>query len=156
LGAIRVGEAIIFPAFNDVLQATVGVPNAAAQELAATGDPVRAAAAGAREAVGTVSDAANVVAASVVTAARDIRNAAGERPFGNVIGSTQKAATTTTSTSPELTPSQKVATPARHINGEPGSRPVRNVASTVRQSVRSLVKNVSERRPDSVSSKHDG
>ncbi len=46
ISAIRVGEAVIFPAFNDVLQATVGVPDAAAQELAASGDPARAAAAG--------------------------------------------------------------------------------------------------------------
>lgn len=97
LGVIRVGEAIIFPAFNDVLQATVGVPNAAAQELAATGDPVRAAAAGASAAVGTVSAAVNVVSQSVVTAADDITNAAGQRPLGNVLSSTQKASTATTS-----------------------------------------------------------
>ena len=90
LGAIRVGEAIIFPAFNDVLQATVGVPNAVAQELAVSGDPARAIAAGASTAVGSVSAAANVVSQSVVTAATDIRNAAGQQPLGNVISSTQK------------------------------------------------------------------
>ena len=153
LGAIRVGEAIIFPAFNEVLQATVGVPNAAAQELAATGDPARAVAAGAREAVGTVSAAANVVAESVATAARDIRNAAGEPPFGNVMPSAQKASTAATSASPVLTLSRKGGTPARHNNGEPGARPLRNVASTVRQTVRSVVKNISERKPNSLSSK---
>ncbi len=153
LGAIRVGEAVIFPAFNDVLQATVAVPNAAAQELAVTGDPARAVAAGARTAVGSLSAAVDVVSNSVVTAARDIRDAAGQRPFGNVISSTQKAATTTASANQGLTPSRKVGTTARHTNSEPGAHPLRNVASTVRQAVRSVVKNVSESRQTGPSSK---
>lgn len=118
-----------------------------------TGDPARAVAAGARTAVGSVTAAANVVSQAVVTAAKDIRDAAGQRPFGNVIPSTQKAATTPTSASQGLSPSRKVGTSARHINSEPGSHPLRNVASTVRQAVRSVVKNVSERRPNSLLSK---
>ena len=162
LGAIRVGEAIIFPAFNDVLQATVAVPNAAAQELALSGDPARAVAAGARTAVESVSDAANVVSQAVVTAARDVRDAAGQRPFGNDVisstqkaPSTQKAATTPTSASQLLSPSRNGNLSARHTNGAPGAHPLRNVASTVRQAVRNLVKNVSESRPTSVSSKRE-
>ena len=155
LGVIRVGEAIIFPAFNDLLQATVGVPNAVAQELAVSGDPARAVAAGARTAVGSVSAAANVVSQSVVTAASDIRNAADQRPLGNVMSSTQRASTAPTSANPGPTPSRMVGMSARQTNREPGSHSVRNGASTVRQAVRSLVKNVSEHRPNSLSSKHD-
>jgi hypothetical protein len=153
LGAIRVGEAIIFPAFNGVLQATVGVPNAAAQELAVSGDPARAVAAGAREAVDTVSAAANVVSQSVVTAATDIRNAAGQPPLGNVMSSTQKALTAPTSAKPGVTPSRKVGTSSRQANGESGSHSLRNVATTVRQAVRSVVRSASERSPSSVASK---
>jgi hypothetical protein len=158
LGAIRVGEVIIFPAFNEVLQATVGVPDAAAQELAVSGDPARAVAAGARTAVGSVSAAANAVSQSVVTAATDIRNAAGQQPLGNVISSTQKtisstqkASTAPTSANPGLTPLRKVGTSARQTNKEPGSHSSRQVVSTVRQAVRSVVKNVSKRRPTSFS-----
>lgn len=44
--AINVVAAIIFPAFNHVLSAVFETPDAMAQELAATGDPVRALAAG--------------------------------------------------------------------------------------------------------------
>jgi hypothetical protein len=153
LGAIRVGEAVIFPAFNDVLQATVAVPNAAAQELAATGDPVRAVVAGARTAAGTASAAANVVAGSVVSAAKDIRDAAGQHPLGNVTSLTQKASLTTTSASPGLGHPRKLTTPVGHTNGDPGARPLGNVASTLRHAARSVIKNVSERRPSSSSSK---
>jgi hypothetical protein len=153
LGVIRVGEAVIFPAFNDVLQATVGVPNAAAQELAATGDPVRAVVAGARTAVGTASAAANVVAGSVVTAAKDIRDAAGQRPLGNVTSLTQKGSSTTTSASPGLGHPRKVNTAVGRTNDEPGARPLRNVASTFRHAARSVIKNASEHRPSSISSK---
>jgi hypothetical protein len=144
LGVIRVGEAVIFPAFNDVLQATVGVPNAAAQELAVSGDPVKATAAGARAATASASAAVNVVSRSVVTAARDIRNAT---PV------TQKAAMTTTSASGRVTTSDKLGTPGRHTDAASGSHPLRNVASTARQALRSVVKNVSESRPTSPWSK---
>ncbi len=144
LGAIRVGEAVIFPAFNDVLQATVGVPDAAAQELAVSGDPVKATAAGARAATASALAAVNVVSRSVVTAARDIRNAT---PV------TQKAAMTTTSASGRVTTSDKLGTPGRHTDAASGSHPLRNVASTARQALRSVVKNVSESRPTSPWSK---
>jgi hypothetical protein len=144
LGAIRVGEAIVFPAFNDVLQATVGVPDAAARELAASGDPASAAAGGARAAIGSASAAVNVVSQSVVTAAKDIRNA---MPVA------QKASTTTTSASPGVKPSRKVGTPGQHTGAEPGSRRLRNVASTVQHAMRSVVKDVSDKRPSLVSSK---
>ncbi|WP_164478755.1 hypothetical protein [Mycolicibacterium stellerae] len=131
LGAIRVGEAVVFPAFNEALQATVGVPDAAAQELAVSGDPARAAVAGADAAVGSASAAVNVVARSVVTAADDIRNA---------IRVTQKSSATTTSANLGVKPSRKVVTAGRHTDAEPGSRPLRNVASTVRQAARNVVK----------------
>ena len=70
--ALNVVGAIIFPAFNDLLSAAFEVPDAIAQELAVTGNPVRALAAGAGAAAGRLNAAVTVVAQSVVTAAHNI------------------------------------------------------------------------------------
>jgi hypothetical protein len=75
VSTINVGAAVIFPAFNDFLSATFETPDAAAQELAATGNPLAAGAAAVR-ALGTrVTAAVTVVAKSVVTAIDNIRAA---------------------------------------------------------------------------------
>ncbi len=154
LSAIRVGEAIIFPAFNDALLATIAVPNAAAQELAATGDPVQAVAAGVDSAVGSVTAAVNVVAGSVVTGIKDIRTAAGQSSLGNAAILSQKSSTTTTSLSVKVEPSRQVGTIAKHASVEPGSsHPLRDVASKVRQVARSVFKSTSERPHRTVTSK---
>ena len=85
VSAINVGAAVIFPAFNDVLAGAFQIPDDVAQELAATGDPVRAAAAGVNTAAGVATAATGVVADSVVTAVRNIRTAAGQSSQGNVL-----------------------------------------------------------------------
>jgi hypothetical protein len=145
LSAIRVGEAIIFPAFNDVLQATVGVPNAAAQELAATGDPVRAVAAGVNSAVGTVNAAVGVVAGSIVDGIENIRAAAGQSSQGSMLALTQKSTTTTTSVRTNLGSSGPAGTTPKHASvGLASSHPLGDVASKVRQAARSVVKNASD------------
>ncbi len=77
VSAINVVGAVIFPAFNDVLAGVFEVPNAMAQELAKTGNPARALAAGIKAAAGVVAAAGKVVAQAVVTAVHDVRNAAG-------------------------------------------------------------------------------
>lgn len=73
--AINVVAAIIFPAFNHVLSAVFETPDAMAQELAATGDPVRALAAGVDTLSGRLAAAVTAVADSVVVARSNIRAA---------------------------------------------------------------------------------
>ena len=106
VGAINVGAAVIFPAFNDFLSGAFEIPNAVAQELAATGDPLRAAAAGINTAAGVVTAAITVVANAVVTAVGNVRTAAMQ---------TQHAATTTppTHTTPTLLAHTTTTPPAR-------------------------------------------
>ncbi len=70
--AINVGAAIIFPAFNHVLSAVFDAPDAVARELAATGDLVRAVAAGFTTVARHLIAAGTVVAESVVTAVHNI------------------------------------------------------------------------------------
>jgi hypothetical protein len=142
LSAIRVGEAIIFPAFNDVLQATVGVPNAAAQELAATGDPVRAVAAGVNSAAGTVNAAVSVIANSVVDGVNNIRDAAGQSSQGNMLALTQKPSTTTTSVRTSLGSSAQPGPTPKHAGiDSAGSHPLHDVVSKVGKAARNVVKN---------------
>jgi len=143
LSAIRVGEAVIFPAFNDVLQATVGVPNAAAQTLAATGDPVRAVAAGVNSAAGTANAAVSVVANSVIDGVKNIRNAAGQSQ-GSMLALTQKPSTTTTSVRTSLKSSGPSVTTPKHAKADSGSsHPLRDVASKVQQAAHSVAKTAS-------------
>ena len=82
VGALNVGGAIIFDGLNNVLLGAFSTPDAVAQELAATGDPGRAAAAGIRTAAGSVNAAAEDIGNSVVAAIRDIRTAAGQSARG--------------------------------------------------------------------------
>jgi hypothetical protein len=73
VGLLNIGGAIIFPGFNHLLTAAFATPDAVARELAATGDPLRAVAAGVRTAATEVTAAVNVVAESVATAVNDVR-----------------------------------------------------------------------------------
>jgi hypothetical protein len=73
--ATNVVAAIIFPAFNHLLSAIFDTPDAFAQELASTGDPFRAVAAGVDNAVGHLTAAVTVVADSVVTGLENIHTA---------------------------------------------------------------------------------
>jgi hypothetical protein len=73
VSVIDVGAAVAFPAFNDVLGATTAVPDAAARELAATGDPARAVAAGVTTAGEAGQAAVTVVSHAVRTAIDDVR-----------------------------------------------------------------------------------
>lgn len=75
VAAVNVGAAIVFPAFNEMLSAVFDVPDAIARELAATGNPVRAGAAGLRTAAGHARAAVSVVSESVVTGLANIRAA---------------------------------------------------------------------------------
>jgi hypothetical protein len=75
IGAINVGAAVIFPALNDVLLGAVQVPNAVAQTLAQTGDPVRAVGAGVATATMVAHDAGAVIAKAVDTAVTNVRAA---------------------------------------------------------------------------------
>jgi hypothetical protein len=146
VGALNVGGAIIFPAFNLVLNAAFQVPDAAAQELAASGDPVRAAAAGVTTAAGSLTAAVGVVADSVVTAADDIRTAAGQSQLGNQTTQVQKLSTTTTSASPKLESPRRLTTTTKHASAKPGGAPsLSNFVSTVRDVARSVTKTGSER-----------
>lgn len=96
VGAINVGAAVAFPAFNDVLSGAFQTPDAMARELAATGDPARALAAGADTVAGVQSAATTVVADSVARAADQIRAAEGQSPTAGRTTPTQAAATGTT------------------------------------------------------------
>jgi hypothetical protein len=78
VGAINVGAAVAFPAFNDVLSGAFQTPDAAARKLAVTGDPARAVAAGADTVAAVQTAATTVIADSVVSEAGEIREAAGQ------------------------------------------------------------------------------
>ncbi len=133
LGAIRVGEAIVFPAFNDVLFATVSVPDAAAQELAATGDPVRAAAAGVNAAVGAAAAAGTAVADSVVTAVGSIRNAAAQSHTGSATVQIQKSSAAVNSAGANGGPHLLSVATTKHASADLGGpRPLRDATSQVR------------------------
>lgn len=85
ISAINVVAAVIFPAFNDVLGAVFSAPNAAAQELAATGDPARAIAAGMNSAATSLDAAVTVISKSVTKAVHDIRAAAGHSSAASTV-----------------------------------------------------------------------
>ncbi|MCX4095190.1 hypothetical protein [Nocardia sp. alder85J] len=77
VAAIDVGAAVAFPAFNDVLSGVFRTPDAVARELAATGDPARAVAAGADAVTAVQTAASTVIAASIADAVDRIHTAAG-------------------------------------------------------------------------------
>lgn len=76
VAAIDVGAAVAFPAFNDVLSGAFQIPDVAARNLAATGDPAHAVAAGADTANGVQAAARNVVTNSITNAFDKIHAAA--------------------------------------------------------------------------------
>ncbi|WP_061005958.1 hypothetical protein [Mycolicibacterium mucogenicum] len=76
IGVINVVAAVIFPGFNFFLAGAFHVPDAVAQELANSGNPLRAFMAGVQTAGGVVTNAANVVANAIVTEANKVRAAA--------------------------------------------------------------------------------
>jgi hypothetical protein len=119
VSALNVVGAIIFPGFNQILSGAFEVPDAIAQELAATGDPVRALAAGVNAAVAAVTAAGAVVADSVATAVSDIRAATGQSLPANRTVQTQNSAATTTAASIEVgSPRSLAAATAKHDDAD--------------------------------------
>jgi len=116
VSALNVVGAIIFPAFNHILSGAFQVPDAVAQELAATGDPVRALAAGINAATAAVSAAGADIAASVVKAVNDIR--AATVPANQTVSTQDSATTTTPQARTELSRSLAVSS-AKHADAEP-------------------------------------
>jgi hypothetical protein len=158
VGGLNVVGAVIFPGFNHILSGAFETPDAVAQELAATGNPVRAVAAGVNTAAGEVTAAVTDIANSVVTAVNSIRAASGQSLLVNrgtqpQNSATAATATTTATTVPArakvgpprplvATTTKPVVTPTtKHANAALGtSHPLRDVASNLRQTVRSVLK----------------
>jgi hypothetical protein len=144
VGALNAVGAVIFPGFNHILSAAFETPDAVAQELAATGDPVRAVAAGVNTAAGEVTAAVTDIADSVATAISDIRTASGQSLLANRVMPAQKSPTTVTTAAARAKvgpPRPLVTTTTKHPRSELGtSHPLRDVASNVRQNVRSVLK----------------
>jgi hypothetical protein len=146
VGALNVVGAVIFTAFNDVLSGAFQTPDAVAQELAATGDPARAVAAGVNTAAGAATAAGTAIADSVVTAVNNVQAASAQSLPENQMTQTQKSSTTTTPARDKMGPPRRLATTTKHANAELGSpHPLRDVASTVRDAARSVIKKASER-----------
>ncbi|MGF6883214.1 hypothetical protein ABIA39_005126 [Nocardia sp. GAS34] len=80
VGAINVGAAIAFPAFNDILSSGFQAPDAAARTLAATGDPARAVAAGVTTEFAAQTAARTVIADTIAREGDKIRAAAAQSP----------------------------------------------------------------------------
>ncbi|MDR3664541.1 MAG: hypothetical protein P4L86_29855 [Mycobacterium sp.] len=110
IGAINVVASVIFPAFNDVLAGAFQVPNAVAQELATSGDPVRAFTAGLTTAVGVVNAAGTVIANTIVTELNNVRNAA-MQPASAVPAAAPKLTTLASASTPQVTTPTPVGTP---------------------------------------------
>jgi hypothetical protein len=163
VGLINVGGAVIFPAFNDVLSGAFQTPDAVAQQLALTGDPVRAVAAGVNAAAGAATAAITVIADSVVTAIGDVRTAAGQSvPANQTIQVQNSTATTTLAAAKVGPPHPAVTTPPKHDDvglGTPHSsvtttkdgdakrgtsHSLRDIASRLRHASRSVMKKGSE------------
>ena len=153
VGALNVGGAIIFTGLNDILLGAFQTPDAVAQELAATGDPVRAAVAGVNTAAGAVTAAGTVVADSVVTAVNNVRAAGAQSLSGNQMTQIQKSSTTTTPALSTVGSPRRLVTTTKHANAGLGSsHTLRDVASKVGDAARSVIKKVSERPHRTVSS----
>jgi hypothetical protein len=122
VSALNVVGAVIFPGFNHILSGAFQIPDAVAQELAATGDPVRAVAAGVNAATAAVTAAGAVIADSVVTAVSDIRAATWQSLPANRTVPTQNSATTTAPPGTELGTSHSLVTATtKPANAGPGS-----------------------------------
>lgn len=110
IGAINVVAAVIFPAFNDFLAGAFHVPDAVAQELAKSGNPVRAAMAGIQSAVGVVTAAGTVIANTIVTELNNVRTAAMQPGAFAPLAATKPVRTsaiTGATAAPDQTPPQK-------------------------------------------------
>jgi hypothetical protein len=117
VAAIDVGAAIIFPAFNEVLSAVFDVPNAIAGELAATGNPVRAGAAGVRTAADHVRAAVRVVGESVVTGLANIRAAVDQTRSARTAGTADHRMRTSDLAADRSGPADSVRTRPSHDDG---------------------------------------
>ncbi|HET7741639.1 MAG TPA: hypothetical protein VFL67_13405 [Mycobacterium sp.] len=104
VGAIDVVGAIIFPAFNHVLSAVFAVPDAVAQELAVTGDPVRALAAGFNTAARELTAAGTDIVDAVVTAVNNVRTEIEQSHPANRVAPPQERSSVTTTTPKRLVP----------------------------------------------------
>lgn len=133
ISGINVVGAVIFPGFNDFLSAAFETPNAAAQTLATTGNPLAAGAAAVSALGARVVAAATVIANSVVTAINNIRTA-GPLALTATQPQVHKAATATTST---VAPMTKANTNAATSN------PLSKIASSLRQTAHSDTKKAS-------------
>lgn len=123
VGAINVGAAIIFPAFNFFLAGAFQIPNAVAQELAASGNPVRAIAAGIETGARVVVSAVTVVADAVVTAVDDVRE---EAAGGRTAVMDRKPATSSSaagSTTPKSAPDTDTDADETAATPEPTTKP---------------------------------
>ena len=104
IGVINVVAAVIFPGFNFFLAGAFQVPDAVAQELANSGNPLRAFMAGVQTAGGVVTNAANVVANAIVTEANKVRAAAMQPGAFTPVAAPKPV--TTSAVTPEVTIAQ--------------------------------------------------
>lgn len=129
VAAINVIAAVIFPGFNSILAGVFEVPDAMAQELARSGNPVRAVSSGISTAAEVVGAAGQIITGAVVSAVDDIREAASGYP------SVPSAAPQTTMPTPTLRAPKKASSPT---SGRAQPIPLQDVESTVRRSVHDL------------------
>ena len=104
VGAINVVGAAIFPAFNHVLSAVFAVPDAIARELAVTGDPVRALAAGANTVARELTAAGTDIADAVVTAINAVGTEIEQSHPANRLAPPQNRSSVTTAAPRRLVP----------------------------------------------------
>lgn len=170
VGAIDVVGAIIFPAFNHVLSAVFAVPDAVAQELAVTGDPVRALAAGFNTAARELTAAGTDIADAVVTAVNNVRAEIEQSHPANRVAPPQERSSVTTTTSDPIKPNPVAVEPSRRSvtttkladdefggthrsrDATPGSR---DVMSQLRDTARDVVGKLSARPDHAVSGRPD-
>ncbi len=143
IAGINVVAAVIFPAFNDILSAAFSAPNAAAQELAATGDPTKAVAAGLASAAASTNAAVAVVSQAIATGMSDIQAAASQQSARIAATRIEKTSPTTLSAQVNAKPSPRSASaevPSRSTAGAP--KPSRDGAPTARSTPGSAERNV--------------
>ena len=121
IGVINVVAAVIFPGFNFFLAGAFHVPDAVAQELANSGNPLRAFMAGVQTAGGVVTNAANVVANAIVTEANKVRAAAMQPGAFTPVAAPKPV--TTSAVTPEVTiaqtpPKKPKKTPPSQTSGQ--------------------------------------
>ncbi|BBZ58559.1 hypothetical protein [Mycolicibacterium phocaicum] len=121
IGVINVVAAVIFPGFNFFLAGAFHVPDAVARELANSGNPLRAFMAGVQTAGGVVTNAANVVANTIVTEANKVRAAAMQPGAFTPVAAPKPV--TTSAVTPEVTiaqtpPKKPKKTPPSQSSGQ--------------------------------------